>query len=351
MKIISVVGARPQFIKVQPILKAFRKTSVQHRLIHTGQHYDYELSKIFFDELNIPRPHYHLNIKPDPSGQTAEILLKLDKILSKERPDIVLVYGDTTSTLAGALAAAQLNIPVAHIEAGLRSYRFDMPEERNRVLVDHIARFHFCPTQTAVKNLKKENIHKPFLVGDVMLDILKKELPRTGSKILRKLNLAPRTYYLLTIHRQENADSPARLKTILYALSSLKETVIFPVHPRTHKSLLKLKNRNFKNIRFIKPVSYSGMLALEKSAKKILTDSGGVQKEAYFLKVPCVTLRKETEWVETLDGNWNILTSIIPKRILQAVHQEPPRASTRNVFGNGNAAEKIVRILTRIRHL
>ena len=347
MKIISIVGARPQFIKVVPIVKAFQKISVQHRLIHTGQHYDYELSKIFFDELKIPEPHYHLNIKRKPSGQTAEILSKLDKILLQEKPDSVMVYGDTTSTLAGALAAAKLNIPVAHVEAGLRSYRIDMPEENNRVLTDHLSRFHFCPTKTSVENLKKENIHKAFLVGDVMLDIFKKEIGRISPSVLKKLNLKPRTYYLLTIHRQQNADSLQRLKKILHALSALKENVIFPVHPRTKKNLSKLKKSDFKNIRFIKPVSYSHMLTLERFAKKILTDSGGVQKEAYFLKVPCVTLRQETEWIETLRGNWNILAPIVPRQILKAIHQKPPRPPTRNVFGNGKAAEKIVRILTR----
>lgn len=351
MKIASIVGARPQFIKVKPIVDELMKTKIRHILIHTGQHYDYEMSKIFFDELDIPEPDYNLEVGSDTHGkQTALMLEKIEKILLKEKPKLAIVYGDANSTLAGALAAVKLNLAVAHIEAGLRSYRMDMPEEVNRALTDRISKFLFCPTKTAVENLKKEGIKKRvYLVGDVMYDVfLKSQNLLNKSKILSELNLEPKSYFLLTVHRQENTDNIKNLKSILFALKRIKEKIIFPVHPRTQKVLKKndsFKMKDFKNILFIKPISYLDIIVLEKNAKKIITDSGGVQKEAYFLKVPCITLRQETEWLETLNYKWNILAGIDKEKIVKLIKSHVPNSTQKNIFGNGKAAEKIIKVL------
>jgi len=273
MKIASIIGARPQFIKAKPIIDELRRKKIEHILVHTGQHYDYEMSKIFFDELDIPEPDYNLGVGSHTHGkQTALMLEKIEKVLLKEKPDIVIVYGDTNSTLAGALAAVKLSIPVAHIEAGLRSYSLDMPEEVNRVLTDRISKFLFCPTKTAVKNLKNEGIVKGvYLVGDVMYDaFLDSQKLLNKRKILSKLKLKPKEYLLLTIHRQENTDNLESLKSILTASVETKERVVFPIHPRTKKVMKKIELGNFENLVFIEPVSYLDMLSLEKNAKKIV---------------------------------------------------------------------------------
>jgi UDP-N-acetylglucosamine 2-epimerase len=347
MRIASIVGARPQFIKVKPLIDELKKEKCKHILIHTGQHYDYEMSKIFFDELDIPKPDYNLEIGSHSHGkQTGLMLEKIEEILIKEKPHIVIVYGDTNSTLAGALAAGKLNIPVAHVEAGLRSYRLDMPEEINRVLTDHISKFLFCPTKTAINNLRKEGITKGvFWVGDVMYDIFKLKIKNLSLKILSKLNLKPKKYFLLTIHRQENTDNLKNLKAIISALVTTKEKIVFPIHPRTEKALTKIKGLNFPNFLFINPVSYLDMLELEKNAKKILTDSGGVQKEAYWLKVPCITLRNETEWVETLQRGWNLLAGTDKVKIAKFIKNSITPHTYQNVFKKGNTSEKIVKIL------
>lgn len=347
MKIVSIVGARPQFIKVKPVIEELRKRKIKHILVHTGQHYDYEMSKIFFEELSIPEPDYNLEIGSHTQGkQTALMLERIEKVLLKEKPDIVIVYGDTNSTLAGALSAVKLDIPVAHVEAGLRSYRMDMPEEINRVLTDRISKFLFCPTRTAVNNLKKEGITKGvYLVGDVMYDIFKSKIKNQKSKILKKLKLKPKEYLLLTIHRQENTDNLRNLKNILSALIRTGERIVFPVHPRTRKVLNQfedLTGNQLSNFLLLEPVSYLEMLALEKNAKKILTDSGGVQKEAYWFGVPCITLRNETEWVETVESGWNVLVGYKPRRILEAVRTAQPVSKCEALYGDGRAGERII---------
>lgn len=350
MKIISIVGARPQFIKVKPISDIFKeKQGVKHILIHTGQHYDYEMSKIFFEELHIPKPNYNLMVGSHSQGkQTGLMIQRIENVLLKEKPDIVIVYGDTNSTLAAALSAVKLGIKVAHVEAGLRSYRRDMPEEINRVLTDHLSSLLFCPTLSAVKNLEKENITKDvYLVGDVMYDVFLfyKKLAKK-SMILSKLNLNPREYFLLTIHRKENTDKLINLTSILSALIKTREKIIFPVHPRTRQALKQVKLPSGNNIMFIRPVSYLDMVTLETNAKKILTDSGGVQKEAYWARVPCITLREETEWVETLINSCNCLVGAENQnKILKALKKRQTPFIRKNYSGNGESARKIVKHL------
>ena len=348
MKAVSIVGARPQFIKVKSLVDELRRKKIEHILVHTGQHYDYEMSKIFFDELDIPAPEYNLEVGSYTHGkQTALMLERIEKVLLKEKADIVLVYGDTNSTLAGALAAVKLSMLVAHIEAGLRSYRLDMPEEVNRVLTDRISKFLFCPTKTAVKNLKNEGMVKGvYLVGDVMYDaFLDSQKLLSKRKILSKLELKPKGYLLLTIHRQENTDNFKNLKSILSALIKAEEKIVFPSHPRTKKALKKIEGFKLKNFLPIKPVSYLDMLVLEKNARKILTDSGGVQKEAYWLGTPCITLRNETEWVETVEDKWNILTGAKSDKIINAIKNFNPSEKQRKIFGNGKASLKIARLM------
>lgn len=358
MKIISVVGARPQFIKIAPLIKAwdkhnleYRTQKIKHILVHTGQHYDLEMSHLFFQELSIPAPDYNLGVgSGSHSYQVGNMLINLEEVLLKEKPDVVLVYGDTNSTLAGALAAAKLQIPVGHIEAGLRSFNRKMPEEINRVLTDHISNYLFCPTKTAVSNLRKEGITKGvYLVGDVMYEIFAKSLSLLKDRgILSKLGLNSKEYFLLTIHRGENTDNARNLRSILTALRQIKERVVFPVHPRTRKVLKKLKwfsPRKFKNISFINPLSYFDMLTLEKNAKKILTDSGGVQKEAYWLKVPCITLRDETEWVETVKGGWNVLVGVDKEKIVATAEGFCPGNQKRLEIGRGMPSKRIADIL------
>jgi UDP-N-acetylglucosamine 2-epimerase len=353
IKIVSIVGARPQFVKIKPIIEAINKRNfIRHILVHTGQHYDHNMSKIFFDEFTIPRPNYNLGVGSHPHGrQTALMLDKIEKILSNERPDIILVYGDTNSTLAGALAAAKLNIPIAHVEAGLRSFRSDMPEEVNRIVVDRISSLLFCPTKTACNNLRKEGIKAGIhLVGDVMFDVFISYAKYKNSDILQRLNIKPKQYLLLTVHRQENMQNLESLKIILSSLSKAHERVVFPMHPRTSIILKKLKRskRMFKNILFIKPVSYRDMITLEKNSKIILTDSGGVQKEAYFLKVPCITLRRETEWPETLSNGWNRLSGINGNNISRFVKNNNAPFEQKRYFGTGNSADKIIRIIKKV---
>lgn len=356
MKVLSIVGARPQFIKVKPIVDELKKRKITHALVHTGQHYDYEMSKIFFDELNIPELDCNLEVGSHSQGkQTAQMLERAEDVFLKEKPDLVMVYGDTNSTLAGALAAVKLNIPLAHIEAGLRNYSLDMPEEVNRVLTDRISRLLFCPTKTAVENLKKEGIAEGvYLVGDVMYDIfLESQKFLNKRRILSKLNLKPKEYLLLTIHRQENTDNLENLKSILSALIESEKKIVFPIHPRTKKALKMIKNfriKDFKKFLFINPLSYLDMLTLEKNAEKILTDSGGVQKEAYWLKVPCITLRDKTEWVETVKDGWNILVGINKEKIIKAIRNFNPKGKQHKYFGKGDTAKKIIKMLRNDLH-
>ena len=380
MKIVTVVGARPQFIKaaaVRRAIEAFNKASSlrPHRsrkicevLVHTGQHYDYLMDRVFFEELLLPKPNYHLGIGSASHGkQTGMMLEGVEVVLQKEKPEVVVVYGDTNSTLAGALAAAKMNIPVAHVEAGLRSYNRTMPEEVNRLIADHLSAILFCPTFQAIRNLSKEGIKDGGeivvkRVGDVMYDsvLYYSELAEKNSALVKDLNLLtshhlPLTsYYLATLHRAENTDDPRRLKSILKALGEIgrKMPVLLPLHPRTRK-MIKVYHLFPKSggIRLIEPVSYLTMLCLEKDARAILTDSGGVQKEAYWLKVPCFTLRKETEWVETVTSGWNVLVGSDVKTIVKEVsHLEERKRlpKKRGMFGDGRAGEKIVEILSRM---
>ena len=353
MRIATVVGARPQFIKMAPVSRELRRY-FDEVVIHTGQHYDYEMNKIFFEQLNIPEPDYYLGVGSGSHGyQTGEMLKRIEEVLMKEKPDLVLVYGDTNSTLAGALAAVKLHIKVAHVEAGLRSFDKRMPEEVNRVLTDHVSDYLFAPTETAVRNLRNEGITEGvYLTGDVMYDALLHniEVARKNSDIIERLNLKPKGYLLATVHRAENTDSRENLESIVDAFIESNELIVFPVHPRTKKYLngygLIEKLEKAGNVLLIPPVGYLDMLVLEENAKKILTDSGGVQKEAYFLKVPCITLRERTEWVETVEDGWNVLVGADKFKILDAIENFEPSNETYSYrFGDGRASERIAGIL------
>ena len=362
MKIVTILGARPQFIKAAPVCRAFRSAisadlPIEEFLLHTGQHYDREMSQLFFDDLGLPKPDVNLgiggSITPNSHGsQTGTMLIGIEAVLDQVKPDWVLVYGDTNSTLAGALAAVKLNIPVAHVEAGLRSFNRRMPEEHNRVLTDHCAELLFCPTQTAVQNLQREGLSAGvYWTGDVMYDAALQfgELASQHSKILRDLGLQPRQYLLLTLHRAYNTDDPNRLRALLAAMAQLELPVIWPLHPRTRKKLAEFDLLNQlpdEKLLIIPPVGYLDMLSLEQNALRILTDSGGVQKEAYFYAVPCITLRPETEWIETVQVGWNRLVDINPEQIIWAASQaEWPDSPPPLVFGSGEAANEIVKIL------
>jgi len=396
VKIVTVVGARPQFIKASPVSRALRQSGHQEFMIHTGQHYDYEMSRVFFDEMKLPEPDVNLEVgSGSHAKQTGEMLIQIENILIAEKPDWALVYGDTNSTLAGALAAVKLHIPVAHVEAGLRSFNREMPEEHNRVLTDHISDLLFCPTKTAVGNLINEGFKNiagdgnliestnsrspdsfslPLIanVGDVMYDSVLHniKLAEKNSRVLDRLKIKPRNYVLATVHRAENTDDHERLMSIFEAFTQIAQDelpVIIPLHPRTRQCL---KNSKFKidgfvkspktpsplmgegrgegektPLRIIDPVSYLDMLMLEQNAKAILTDSGGMQKEAYFLGVPCVTLRTETEWVETVETGWNVIVGADREKIVEAARcfkSEKPRPE---LYGNGKASQKIVQVL------
>jgi len=358
MKIVTVVGARPQFIKAATISRAIShhnsipgNLAIEEKIIHTGQHYDTNMSDNFFKELNIPSPNFHLNIGSGSHGtQTGKMLEKIEDVLQREEPDYLLVYGDTNSTLAGALAAAKLLIPVAHIEAGLRSFNRIMPEEVNRVLCDHISTLLFCPTKTSLKNLENEGITKGVkCVGDIMYDSMLYYKEKASQTILDYLSIEPNNYILATVHRAENTDNPVRLKAIMRALGDAAEssrTVVLALHPRTKKLLTQQGLKLSKSIQVIEPTPYLETITLLKNAKAIMTDSGGMQKEAFFLETPCLTFRDETEWVETIDIGANKLIGVDRKKTAKALDQLvsnkwKPDFSAKP-YGEGNAAEKIV---------
>lgn len=351
MKFITVLGARPQFIKAAPVSRELRKEH-EELIIHTGQHYDANMSDIFFEELHIPKPDFHLGVGSGSHGkQTGDMLAQIEEILLAEKPDYLLVYGDTNSTLAGALAAAKLHIPVVHIEAGLRSFNKKMPEEINRIMTDHVSEYLFCPTDTAIENLTNENItHNVINVGDVMYDavVYNKKLANESSEILTKHGLESKQYHLITIHRAENTDDEQKINNILEAFNQIDELKVWPIHPRTKHKLESygLKLDEIPNLKVVDPVGYLDMLTLESNAKKIITDSGGVQKEAYFMEVPCVTVREQTEWVETLEGEANILVGTDVEKIIDAVNKEVS-PSYKLVFGDGNASRKIVEAIRK----
>lgn len=351
MKIISVVGARPEFIQATPVSRALRK-SHHEILVHTGQHYDYKMSQTFFDELGIPAPNHNLEVgSGSHAGQTAEILVRFEEIVLKENPDLIIIRGDTNSTLAGALVASKLHIPVVHIEAGERSYDRRMPEEINRLVADQLSSAYFCVSQTAVKQLAREGItENVFWVGDVMLDanLANRPLARQKSTVLSTLGLDSGSFGLVTVHRAANTDDPARLTNIVTALSQVDETVVFPVHPRTRGALEKLDVQFADNVRVIEPVGYYDMMMLEENARIIATDSGGVQREAYFMKKPCITLRDETEWTETVHVGWNKLVGVDVDAILHEWKTFSPPAEQPPIFGDGKAGEKIAQQLDSI---
>ncbi len=349
----SIIGARPQFIKASPVSKKLRGSGFNELLVHTGQHYDSNMSDVFFEELKIPLPEINLGIGSGSHGwQTAKMLMALEELIVEHKPDFIIVYGDTNSTLAGALAACKAHIPLAHVEAGLRSFNRGMPEEHNRVLTDHCSELLFCPTKVAVDNLSREGIENGVhFVGDTMLDSILEFTPiaERRSTILKELQVTPKSYYLLTVHRAYNTDNISNLSNILDALKAFNKPVIFPVHPRTNALLNKMEDlETNRKIHFINPVGYLDMLVLEKYAELILTDSGGVQKEAFFFEVPCVTLRTETEWLETVNSGWNVVTGAHSQRIIQAVFDiKWPTSKPEKLFGGGDAAFRIVNILSQ----
>lgn len=349
MKIASIVGARPQFIKAAPVSKEIRKAH-DEVLIHTGQHYDEGMSDVFFEVLDIARPDYNLGVGSSSHGaQTGQTLIRLEEVLLKEEPHLVLVYGDTNSTLAGALAAAKLNIPLGHVEAGLRSFNRAMPEEVNRVVADHLSSLLFCPTQTAVENLGREGITKGVhLVGDVMYDLALRSAQVARKRgILEKFKLERKGYVLATVHRQSNTDEEKNLRNIATALTSYDGVVVFPVHPRTKKFLQQygLWDLVSRKTKVLAPVDYLDFLGLLIEARKVVTDSGGVQKEAYFFGVPCITLRDETEWMETVEDGWNVLVGTESSDILDALEKFNPSGTKSKLFGDGHAAERIATVL------
>jgi UDP-GlcNAc3NAcA epimerase len=363
MKIVTIVGARPQFIKAAPVSRAIRDHNQKEKtpritelLVHTGQHYDHGMSQIFFDELEISEPDLNLGVGSGSHGwQTGQMLMRIEKVLLQEKPDYVMVYGDTNSTLAGALAAVKLPIPVAHVEAGLRSFNREMPEEHNRIVADHCSDLLFCPTQTAVDNLAREGITTGVhLVGDTMYDAVLQfsSIARKRSTILEELDVEPKTYLLTTIHRPYNTDIPENLQNIFQAFAELGEVIVFPVHPRTSKKITDLESQFPQqlipgNVKVIEPVGYLDMLVLEENARLILTDSGGMQKEAYFFGVPCITLRPETEWVETVETGWNVVTGADISSIVEGYQRaiNSPLTKRLDLYGDGRAGEKIVHLL------
>ena len=350
MKVASIVGTRPQFIKLAPLSREIRK---KHRevLIDTGQHYDEEMAGIFFTEFKIPKPDHSLGIGSGGHGeQTGKMLVALEKVLEMEEPALAIVFGDTNSTLAGALAAAKLNIPVAHVEAGLRSYDTTMPEEHNRRLADHLSTLLFCPTDTAKENLKREGITEGVhVVGDVMVDSLEesRKAAQRHSTILDQLNLKKSEYQLLTMHRPNNVDVKENLENILKAIGDSRVRTVFPVHVRTAKMLKEfgLDEKLPANIVTTRPLGHMDTVWLEANSSLVLTDSGGVQKEAYLLGVPCITLRNTTEWIETVNTKWNVLVGSDPKKIHETiVHLNPPKHHPQ-LFGPTGASERIAALI------
>ncbi|HJQ11896.1 MAG TPA: UDP-N-acetylglucosamine 2-epimerase (non-hydrolyzing) [Gemmatimonadaceae bacterium] len=348
-KVLTVIGARPQFIKAGPVSAALA-TRVNEVVVNTGQHYDYEMSDVFFRDLNLRSPDHFLGVGSGThAAQTGAMLEKLEPVMVAERPDVVLVYGDTNSTLAGALTAIKLGIPVAHVEAGLRSYNRAMPEEINRVLTDHVASLLFAPSEVSRQQLASEGITAGVhITGDVMYDAILRYAPiaTQTSAYPQLLNVAPGGYYLCTVHRAENTDDAGRLGRIFAALRSLGKPVVIPLHPRTRKKIAEFGIEADRNVQIIDPVGYIDMLQLLQKSAALLTDSGGLQKESYYAGVPCVTLRGETEWTETVDAGWNVLAGQDPKRIAEAVSSfngsMPARAE---LYGDGKASERIAQLL------
>jgi UDP-GlcNAc3NAcA epimerase len=350
MKIFSIVGARPQFIKLAPLSAALTAGKHQEFIVHTGQHYDYAMSEKIFIDLGIRKPDIHLEVGAgNQTVQITEMMLKLETAMLEKKPDIIIVFGDTNSTLAGALIAAKQNIPIIHIEAGLRSYNRTMPEEINRIVTDHVSAYLFAPTQTAVDNLTTEGLKdKTFFTGDIMVDTMKNSIAVAldQSTAISDLKLKGEVFNLLTLHRHYNVDDPAILGHILNELGQLGEKIIFPVHPRTRKML----SADFAmpaNIQLVDPQGYLDFIALEYHAKRIISDSGGIQKEAYILRKPCITLRSETEWVETVKEKWNLLINPSTKNIASTIIDFVVPEKQENIFGE-NVTAKMIQIIDGI---
>lgn len=374
LRILTVIGARPQFVKAAVISRLARtkvwSDRVEEILVHTGQHYDENMSEVFFRDMEIPKPDYNLNVGSGGHGaSTGAMLAGIEKLILEGKPDVVLVYGDTNSTLAGALAASKLHVPVAHVEAGLRSYMMAMPEEQNRRLTDHLSSWLLCPTDVAVSNLAKEGIRDAWstgpaadnspspdlkfvsVVGDVMLDAsthYRAQARERGGKVLEGL---PAGFCLATIHRAENTDDPARLASIVAAIGEVPEVpVVLPLHPRTRKVMEKAGLSFGTNVRVVDPVGYFEMLCLEDACSFVLTDSGGVQKEAFFFGKPCVTMRDSTEWVELVESGWNVLVGADKRAIASAMRNPPKPRSKPALYGEGKAGEAILSALCGERH-
>ena len=353
MKILTVIGARPQFIKIALLSKELKK-NFDEVIVHTGQHYDYEMSKVFFEQLDIPKPDYNLDIrKEDEVEQITSMMLGLEKVMLHENPDLIMLIGDTNSTLAAALTASRLKIKCAHVESGTRMFDKKIPEEMNRIVADYISDMLFCPSLTAVENLKSEGIKRGvFFTGDVMIDALMNYTPLAKkSKILEKLGLEPKKYILATVHRQSNTNDKKKLSEIFSAFGKSGKKIAMPLHPRTRKYLDRygLLGTFSKRILITEPANYIDMLALQMNAKKIVTDSGGIQKEAYYLKVPCITLGNSTGWPETVSDGWNLLTGHDGEKIKKAINNFKPNSKQKKHYGNGNAIKKIVNLLREVK--
>ena len=354
MKCVTVLGARPQFVKAAPVSAAMIEAGTDEILVHTGQHFDYEMSQVFFDELNIPEPKYNLAISGGSHGRmTGRMLEAVEAVIEKERPDCILVYGDTNSTLSGSLAAAKLHVPVAHMEAGIRSYNKNMPEEINRILTDHVSSLLLCPSDTAVVNLQKEGINDGvMMVGDVMADaaMLANRIVKDDPDYLPKIEGFDwdQGYDLLTLHRAENTDKKSRIESIFEALNNIENPLIFPIHPRTRNEIAKADIFLADNIITCEPLSYLSMTALMNRALRVFTDSGGLQKEAYWAQKPCITLREETEWIETLKDNANQLVGANTQLILEEVEKSNSAIFQSALYGDGNSAPRCVSAINEL---
>ena len=350
IRITSVIGNRPQFIKAAAVSRRIREHH-DETLVHTGQHYDDEMSQVFFEELGVPAPDVELGIGSGTNtAQTARMLAALEPVIIDARPDLVLVYGDTNSTLAGALVAAQLQVPLAHVEAGMRSFDRSMPEEVNRVLTDHVSELLFCSTSTAVENLEREGVAgRPHLVGDVMADVSLTFAPIAAerSRALEDVGVEPRTYLLVTAHRAGNVDVPDRLEALVGLIEGLPGEVVFPLHPRTAKRLAEtgLRPRLDAVATITPPLGYLDFLELARNARAVLTDSGGVQKEAYLLETPCITLRGTTEWVETVEAGWNVLVDLDADAAIRALERPVPTGERPDLYGGGRAGARVRDVL------
>jgi UDP-GlcNAc3NAcA epimerase len=353
VKVISVVGARPQFVKLGPVSRALRARGIEEFVLHTGQHYDFEMSESFFHELSLPAPDVNLGITgSSPAHQVGCMVPAVAEVIDREKPSMVLVFGDTSSTLAAALAAAYAHVPVAHVEAGMRSFNRSMPEELNRVVVDHLSSLLLTPSRAAEENLRAEGIATSTFVGDVMYDVVRSVTgsPAGQEAVLRRFDVVRRQYVLATVHRASNTDDVAALRSVLEILTRLDVPVVFAVHPRTRKAIADagLEPRlSASRVRAVRPLTYVETMALAGSARRVFTDSGGLQKEAFYLGVPCTTLRSETEWVETVDLGWNTVVGTDVEKALASLALPAPPAPASNPYGDGTAGERIAAAIAR----